>query len=272
MELKTFDGAQKKRIREMLFDGFSYNNGACIFLPGKDAFCVREAEFFLPPETHVIAVERDISIFYDMRKNIRQTHFKNVDYIRENIHNLVLEETVSFLNLDLLGSITFDICDWLRNVLASKLHTGSRICLTVSNEYRAIMFPKKFREYYSKQNKKITQYFLDRGFDFNDEMSTPIQMLAACFPNCKLSFFCAEKYSDTCPMYFYIIDIKETAIDDNRIDWNFIRHRFVNEIENDFRFIVDGDKIEVFKLIEKGNKEDIIIKYSDHFSKNKLLL
>lgn len=207
----------KEKTREMATD-FSLRKSA-LFMPSSSAKCVLLAKEknMINKHTNLILPERDKNLAIKLNNTLKNTNLKYT-IINTELSKVNLYEKLDYVWIDLNGTITIDIANWINNTLSFYLQPGSIVCLTHEYCWRNNLWLKKIREKeirsfnYRKFRHDKGMYNCDRYITF------PPYLMHCLLRQWKLEMLEEYKYSDrtidrnACDMVFYRFIVKELNV------------------------------------------------------------
>lgn len=110
-----------------------------LWLPGDACLCVKEALALgvLDTDSRIIAVERDRATFAIMAATMRGLGFNHIPLLEcRELSTVVLPFDLDLVNIDLCGSLTLDLAQWIERTLPHHLTMNASIIMTTRFGWR----------------------------------------------------------------------------------------------------------------------------------------
>lgn len=221
---------EKHLARQYLFSNTGFVSRASLWLPGAECIDLQLAfdMGLLTAQSHIIAVERDASVFPLMRRRLLRLAEKwglrhRPLILHRSLHEVVLDRKLDFAFIDLCGTCDRNILRWLEHEFAPKLMTGADVTLTCTYAKRNSSFLQNCRDAFLTQWPALYNSFAGSHDYFdrhNDEREfepivVPALLLKCVFRRYDMVMRRPFPYRDTFPMVaFKLSDAQEqeTAI------------------------------------------------------------
>lgn len=206
-----------KEVTRKLASEFSLRENA-LYMPASDLLCVRAGfdNSLINNSTNLVFVERNKKVFKNILTN---SEFKNVKVINSNLSKVKLPFNLDYAWLDLNGTITEDIYNWIKEELCNNLSNNAVICLTHELCWRNNNWMKK--EKYQEVNlQKYKKFRSENSIYGSKGVCFPAFLMYDIFTSkldCEVEVLQPYQYRDTIDMVFYRFEIRNFKGDSMKI-------------------------------------------------------
>lgn len=134
---------KKHESRKYVLDGYKQKHAA-IFMPGWDEEAGQSGQDVrlaletgaLDPNLPLIVVERNVEWAKLIERDLLTLGFRRLIVHAGELCDLQIDQPVDFVFIDLLGTLDYDLCVWMRDVLSPRLVEGATVALTLAYSIR----------------------------------------------------------------------------------------------------------------------------------------
>jgi len=208
----------KRRTRE-LAASFSRRNSA-LYLPADRMKCVQTAEemgMISKDHTHLYLVEQKKDVFARLQNKVKRTGWSDqATLFNGKLEQFNIPKPLDFVWIDLNGTLSYNLVDWIKDHLALNLQEGAVVCLTQEYCWRNNVWLKELRDTMLNMPKWYNAYsdFRNTHILFCDKyISFPPFLMTHLLSQGKQKVELLEpiRYSDTIDMMFFRFVVSETG-------------------------------------------------------------
>jgi hypothetical protein len=131
----------KTEAREQLLANLPLATSA-LFMPASECLCIKQAlqSNVIDERTYLLTVERDAKVYRNMRRTLRRMKLKNVEMHHTMLHCVPITKPLDFVFLDLCGTVTRNIADWMVDVLSPMLLPNAVVIFAFAEGWRNNQF------------------------------------------------------------------------------------------------------------------------------------
>ena len=196
----------KEITRNMAAD-FTIRNSA-LFMASGDAECMQVAEstgMIIKGKTKVIIPEHDEALAQQLDFTLHKIGWVKSSTVHVGeIHDLILPRSLDYAWIDLNGTITNRIAEWLSQELSAKLLPNAIICLTHEYTWRNNEWLKDTRQQILQKKRESYLRYRHQAGVFQDKYITfPAYLISCLLRDWEIEVMEPYRYSDTIDMVFY---------------------------------------------------------------------
>lgn len=202
---------RKQESREFVLDGYE-QSAAAIFMPGWDeearqsGQCVRTAlrQGRLDLDLPLIVVERDPMMADKIERDLLGLGFTQLVMHVGELCELPLPGPVDFAFIDLLGTLDYRLCAWLKDELAPALTKGATVAFSLAWSPRNNHFMEAAVRAYNDSFQDEVEFLREAYHLSGSRRLIPVMLIRAAFHKHIFAFRQPMRYRDTnYPMLTY---------------------------------------------------------------------
>lgn len=195
---------RKQESRNYVLRDYGQTAGA-IFMPGWDeeadesGQCIRTAlrDGRLDLDQPLFVVERDPLLAAKIEDDLLDLGFTQLRVHAGELCELVVDVPVDFAFIDLLGTLDYRLCAWMRDELATNLTPNATVALSVAYSRRNNHFVEAAERAYNNSFTEDVSFIRESYRVSGVHKLIPVMLLRAVFNNHIFAFRRPMKYRDT---------------------------------------------------------------------------